>query len=333
MKRTLQLISKNETTSKSGRVQFYQFGIKHLAKTLHILLFVLISTIIICQPTSSENMTTGGEGVEKSRSGNLPMINSEQIWTGYYADFMGPFQAYRYSYSEDSVMLGSDYYFERIESGNEDGSDSFVQGHYRESNGKLYRFSDVDNEDRLILDMSLSLDDTVTVGYYDLDVLKVISVDSVQFEDQIWRKRIVLDCLNSTFDPIGITWIEGIGELISLSPYCALDNFVGKLVCIRNGNGELIYNSVEEKDCWTTTSTKEVDALSVSIYPNPANEELYVEGFGNDVDYIIYGLSGQVFLKSKTVANRILIEQLEKGMYLLELRNEEAKASIRFVKL
>jgi len=295
MKKKLQLCTQIAVELKSRLFFSYPLGIKKIANSIHVLLFVSVSMIAICQPTSPENEINTDETDKTSRNNYLPIINLEQVWTGFYADFSGPFQSYRYSYSEDSVMLGSKYYHARVESGKEDGSNSYVKGHYRESNGKLFKYREGDIEEVIILDMSLILDDTIAVYAQDYQsTLKVTSVDSVQFEDNVWRKRIVLNCLLDPSYYGTMTWVEGFGELISYAPHCALDNFGGEIVCIRNGIDELIYNIVEEKDCWITTSTKELDEQSARIYPNPASDEVFFKGFSDAIEYTIYSLSSQL---------------------------------------
>lgn len=294
------------------------YKIKQHSKPIFILLFSSISVMANCQ------------------NNYLPIVNSGQLWMGWDMDLFSsePPYSFRYTYSENSIMLGSNHYYQRNQSINKDGSEMLVEGYYRESEGKIYKYNEVDNNEITIVDMSLSLNDTITVSHVDPipATLQVINVDSVRFEDNLWRKRITLNCLKDPMSFATTTWIEGIGELVSSDPYCALDYFDGELVCVYNDSGELIFTKEEGIDCWITTSTEKLGAASSKVYPNPVIDELYIEGYDGSVDYMIYSISGKLIISSRTESNRISVEQLQAGMYILNLKSANKKASIRLAK-
>ena len=69
----------------------------------------------------------------------LPIIKSEQTWFGISGGQNSPPFTFQFTYSRDSIFIGANNYFERIQSIFEDGSDPFIQGHYREIEGKIFR--------------------------------------------------------------------------------------------------------------------------------------------------------------------------------------------------
>lgn len=75
-------------------------------------------------------------------------------------------------------------------------------------------------------------------------------------------------------------------------------------------------------------------AKDTRLFPNPAQDELYMESTSEDLDVKILNLFGQCLLNVKTSSKhtRIPIDGLSPGMYILQYRKEGAKLeTIRFI--
>jgi len=72
---------------------------------------------------------------------------------------------------------------------------------------------------------------------------------------------------------------------------------------------------------------------SLSLFPNPANNLLYIDGFitGQELDYHIYQTNGKL-AQSGAATNQLDISILPKGMYLLRVNNGAQQFQARFVK-
>ena len=81
---------------------------------------------------------------------------------------------------------------------------------------------------------------------------------------------------------------------------------------------------------------KEVNQLQFRIYPNPADNELNIEGLNlKNCKFEIYNLIGQLNLSGSLLNNglqKIDISQLKKGIYLLKLYNSENMKTYKFTR-
>ncbi|HKR06228.1 MAG TPA: T9SS type A sorting domain-containing protein [Bacteroidia bacterium] len=74
---------------------------------------------------------------------------------------------------------------------------------------------------------------------------------------------------------------------------------------------------------------------SLNIYPNPANDKLYVESSSNGVSesfYEVIDLPGRILMNEKSKSNFIDIRQLPKGLYILQWHNGDKTYRKKFVK-
>jgi hypothetical protein len=79
----------------------------------------------------------------------------------------------------------------------------------------------------------------------------------------------------------------------------------------------------------TTSEAKEI----LSIYPNPVNDVLCIEGLQEnlDGDFKILNTIGQVVMED-VIAEKIKIESLPMGSYLIVISNEKMKYTSKFIK-
>lgn len=83
-----------------------------------------------------------------------------------------------------------------------------------------------------------------------------------------------------------------------------------------------------------TLGTKEQKmANTVSVYPNPVKNNLYLNSEGNTVTANIYNLTGQLVKSPKIEENKIQTEDLSSGVYLIKLNMEDGStATLKFIK-
>lgn len=86
-------------------------------------------------------------------------------------------------------------------------------------------------------------------------------------------------------------------------------------------------------DAWNTLSSSTVSESHFTVYPTITYDRLEIKGIKNSfVDYLIYGVSGQLVYNSKTTS-LIDVSALDSGVYILKLVNSSGSSqNIFFVK-
>ena len=140
--------------------------------------------------------------------------------------------------------------------------------------------------------------------------------------------------LYRSVDPTTQNWeIEGSDELglavISSLVYRPSDN---KLLIGTHGNG--MFETTVQKTL--SINTYGANDLALSVYPNPAVETLQVKSSvlpqDDSVNYNIYTVTGSLVQKGKLVNHKIDVRDLKLGVYILDVKYQEKKQSIRFIK-
>ena len=67
------------------------------------------------------------------------------------------------------------------------------------------------------------------------------------------------------------------------------------------------------------------------FYPNPAKNEITINGFENAESFKIYGLNGQLVMQGAINKNVINTEDLSPNFYILEVTNNETTAKSKLV--
>ncbi len=129
------------------------------------------------------------------------------------------------------------------------------------------------------------------------------------------------------------------------------DNYQGNSATLTANNGCLVSNNfndkasslrirpvspaVQNRMVVTTTAPRATadEAATLSIYPNPANEVLYIQGAGTaNSQAWIYDNAGRLVMKAKVTAGRISIIRLQAGMYHLVVSNGKDTTRQSFIK-
>lgn len=95
----------------------------------------------------------------------------------------------------------------------------------------------------------------------------------------------------------------------------------------------MIWGGNVAQNTWNTLSVAEQEKLfAYSIYPNPANDIVYIKSDEEEViDISLVNLNGQVLIKTKN-KNSLDISDLQDGFYILELTTQNKKKVFKILK-
>ena len=101
--------------------------------------------------------------------------------------------------------------------------------------------------------------------------------------------------------------------------------------------GAFTYGQVEDYTVNITSSGRETEenvftAAEITLYPNPTNGILNINGLNNSSAFTIYNLLGQTVKKGKIENNTINVETLEQGHYIIEIQSNDQIVTKRFIK-
>lgn len=205
----------------------------------------------------------------------------------------------------------------------------------------LYNFQEI-----LLYDFSLSIGDTlpsaecgdITPSNFLGCPIIVTNIDTVLYGNT-YRKEF-------SFNMPWVKWVEGIGsigigqsgllfyngDILAKSPWQ-----VSTLICFKQ-NDTIVYFNSNYPDCMPVNiSQKMIEKINVLLFPNPANDKLYVELKENnnyDFSIIIYNLLGQIVKLEKLnqIENELNISNLTKGIYNVRIINKNEIANFKVIK-
>ena len=66
---------------------------------------------------------------------------------------------------------------------------------------------------------------------------------------------------------------------------------------------------------------------NITIYPNPVSNYLYIDfDKSKKLFYTIYDISGKLIFDKKIITQNIDVSTLDKGIYILEIKDEEGNS-------
>lgn len=82
------------------------------------------------------------------------------------------------------------------------------------------------------------------------------------------------------------------------------------------------------------TDTETITGKMV-VYPNPANNQLFIDGFppAKKISFTILDLLGKVVIPNSVYTNFIDISILESGVYFIQMKDEENISTVKFIKV
>ena len=213
-------------------------------------------------------------------------------------------------------------------------------------------------------DSQNSYDDDQVELYIDADNAKASTYDANDTQYSFgWDDGTIVGTIPSTASKTGITYsavatttgyiIEARLPWTTINTSPAADKFIGIDFMINdddnNGtrDGKLSWNASTD-DAYQNASLfgtaklssqqlitgmeEYFNAENISVFPNPASNDLYVNGFANDFEYVISDYSGRTILEGHS-AEKINITKLDAGVYILKIKQGELTKTIKISKL
>lgn len=182
--------------------------------------------------------------------------------------------------------------------------------------GRLW-FKDVYNNEKLIMDMTLSVGDT-----FQIDPYLFSTVDSIFYREG--RKILQFDLFTNWDEPV--YFIEGVGPNISVIypiefydyHYAACKYHSDTLVYVNTNDN---FNECEPKPIGINDRP---NFLNVIIYPNPASTSLHFEiltGFKAFIEFKIIDSNGRIVMQERISGNEntISLKNLISGIYTISM--------------
>jgi hypothetical protein len=83
-------------------------------------------------------------------------------------------------------------------------------------------------------------------------------------------------------------------------------------------------------DC-STLSVEDENLFAISIYPNPTNDKLFIQGLSDATEVSIYNILGKEVISTKNTSN-INVKALPKGVYIIRISDGVGQTNRRFIK-
>lgn len=197
------------------------------------------------------------------------------------------------------------------------------QVYYCKWNGSSY------NEEVLFYDYDLEEGD-----YFNEDdphPMLVTDISTIIDNNGVERKKFEFEFLG--LDEETEFWIEGVGSskgFVNCGNYTPTsDGAIFHLLCYHVDNNVIYVNPAYDA-CDVDDIDESSIKNSISIYPNPANEQIHLEGLVEESEISLYNAFG-VCVKTLTLNGNeeIAIDDLAAGLYLLRINKKQA---VKFLK-
>jgi hypothetical protein len=155
----------------------------------------------------------------------------------------------------------------------------------------------------------------------------VVKLDSILLlNGQTKRRYYLIPSISSDT----IVWIEDIGSIYAphIPTSVLFSDGISYINCIYQ-NGTIIYNSPLFPNCtFTRLSTNELEIEEYSVSPNPTSGQLRIEGISRIQKIELYSIHGK-FIQRITNTESINIENLQNGIYLVKIVDEDGKPTFK----
>lgn len=246
----------------------------------------------------------------------LPMVQEGNEWHTLYWG-MSPLYKYNYVFSCSGDTLVEDVRYSKLIR-TLDGGEPYLFTLLREEDGKVWaRYFLNDPTEFLLYDFTANVGDNLIVGVFGTNYV----VDSISTEQigGLDRKKLWLVTNDYLGNPqVRETWVEGIGSNLGM-PWSGwgvgVYDFYSRLLCFHQ-DGELIWQNPDYDGC-TYTAVEEIqNEETMTIYPNPTNGMVNIDGY-KIIEVKVYNVLGQLVKESK--GNVIDLSAQEAGTYILKV--------------
>ena len=215
--------------------------------------------------------------------------------------------------------------------------------HYMYSeNDSVFFFAE--NDFHLLYDFGANTGDTIILDYfstYDGTPLKMIidSTGTIIVNNQE-RQIQYITCGDGMVIEFGHQVIEGIGNTSFMFP--TLDGSLdGPLRCYQDNNTDLFLNPFHPSYGWNHQDCEEIitgiaetkNTEKISVFPNPTKSIISIKNIDGETAYKIFNINGKIIIHGIiTESNEINIEEFSKGIYFIELENENMLTVRKIIK-
>ena len=180
-------------------------------------------------------------------------------------------------------------------------------------------------DEEVYYDFNLQVGDLFEVGYGDEpEYIQVMAIEEVVLDDGSVRNKYVFNEGWGVNPEEPEVWIEGIGSLSGINwryiPGWTASGFAYLQCYFEDDN--LVWTDGE---CWD--DVEETVAEQVSVYPNPAKENVFIKGI-EPAEVQVYNVLGQL-VKTVQGTNEINISNLKQGVYFVSIITENKERFIR----
>jgi len=215
--------------------------------------------------------------------------------------------------------------------------------HYMYSENDIVFFF-AENDFHLLYDFGANTGDTIILDFfsnYDGTPLKMIidSVGTIMVNNQE-RKIQYITCGDGISIEFGHHVIEGIGNTSFMFP--TLDGSLdGPLRCYQDHNTDLFLNPFHPNYGWNHQNCEEIitgiaemeNPEIISVFPNPTRNSISIKNIDRITSYKIININGKEIKQGVIFgSNEISIAELPKGMYFIELKNENLLTVKKIIK-
>jgi len=215
--------------------------------------------------------------------------------------------------------------------------------HYMYSeNDSVFFFAE--NDFHLLYDFGANTGDTIILDYfstYDGTPLKMIidSTGTIMVNNQE-REIQYITCGDGMVIEFGHHVIEGIGNTSFMFP--TLDGSLdGPLRCYQDNNTDLFLNPFHPNYGWNHQDCEEIitgieeikSTENVSVFPNPTKNIISIKNIDRETAYKIFNINGKIIIRGIiSESNEINIKEFSKGIYFIELENENMLTVRKIIK-
>jgi hypothetical protein len=213
--------------------------------------------------------------------------------------------------------------------------DRYDQENYcylREEDKKVFCKYDLSYPEFVLYDFNIQTGDTVELPFENglSTYTGIVAYQDSLLIGSVYHKRYYIDSW------VGITLIEGVGSGDGLM-YCEIPwvDWYGVLRCF--SLNDTIYDltgsgNQSTGNCWLYISITENDKEDIRVYPNPAQDLIFISG--NKSYYLeLYNALGE--LKIQTMASSLNLDGLVDGIYILNIysQNKDFIKQVKIVRL
>ena len=258
----------------------------------------------------------------------LPMVQEGNEWHTLFQGMALDKYNYVFSCSGDTLVDNVQYSKLIL---TRDENEPYLFTLLREVDGKVWALYFLNNpEEFLLYDFTANVGDNLVVGDFGTNYV----VDSISTEHigGLDRKKLWLVTNDYLGNPqVRETWIEGIGSNLGM-PWSGwgvgVYDFYSRLLCFHQ-DGELIWQNPDYDGC-TYTAVEEIqNEETVTIYRNPTNGMVNIDGY-EIIEVKVYNVLGQ--LVKETKENVIDLSAQEAGIYILKVITPSGVSTKQIVK-